>query len=102
MDDDTACAISSLSGNDPALIVPAQHQPVTPRALILGFAGAVFIAALQVVYKVSPGTVILPFHSALTLFPGVITVLVLLSLVNIALRRFLPRIALRPSEFAVV
>jgi hypothetical protein len=62
----------------------------------------VVVSAIQVVFKARPQTVILPFHSVLTLFAGVIFWLFLLALWNAAVRRRLPGAALRPSELAVV
>jgi hypothetical protein len=52
--------------------------------------------------QVTPRTVILPFHSALILFAGPIFCLFLLSILNLALRRWRPSSAFRPSKFAVI
>ncbi len=78
------------------------HAPVTWRAVLLGLFGAVCVTALQVASKVHPRTVILPMQSALTLLSGAVFWLFLLAVLNVALRRFLPRAALRPAEFAVI
>lgn len=79
-----------------------RYAPVTWRAVALGLFGAVFICIVQVVNKVTPRTVLFPFHSALTLFAGTIFWLFLLAVLNVFLRRRFPRFALRPAEFAVV
>lgn len=76
--------------------------PFSWRSVLIGLAGAVFISALQVAYKVTPHRVLLPFHSALTLFPGVLCLLFVLALLNGGLRRWRPHAALSPAEFAVV
>jgi hypothetical protein len=81
---------------------PPRYAPVTPRAVLLGLVGAALVSAIQVVYKIIPRTVILPFHSALTLFAGAIFLLFVLAVVNAGLRRWRPRWALQPSEFAVI
>ena len=75
---------------------------MTFRALFLAIIGAIVISAFQMVYKIVPQNVILPFSSATTLFPGVIFYLFLLCVGNAVLRRVLPRVALRPGELAVV
>lgn len=75
---------------------------VTPRAVLLGLVGAALVSAIQVVYKITPRTVVLPFHSALTLFAGAIFWLFLLAVLNSGLRRWKPRAALMPAELAVI
>lgn len=78
-----------------------RYAPVTRRAAALGLIGVVSVSAIQVVYKARPQTVILPFHSALTLFAGAIFYLFLLAVANVLLKRWLPGAALRPAELAV-
>lgn len=80
----------------------AAAAAITARAAFLGLVGAALVSAIQVVFKARPQTVILPFNSVLTLFSGAIFYLFLLSVLNVALRRFLPRFALRPPELAVI
>ncbi len=77
-------------------------HPLTPRAIALGVAGAVLVPAIQVVYKAQPQTVILPFSSALTLFAGAMFWLFLLAVLNAGLRRWLPRVQLRPAELGAI
>src|SRR5438552_1683637 len=82
-------------------IVPVR-EALSWRSVLIGLAGAVFISALQVAYKVTPHRVLLPFHSALTLFPGVICLLFALALVNAGLRRWRSQAALdRPRPAGV-
>jgi hypothetical protein len=57
---------------------------------------------LQIVTKVSPKNVLLPYQSVLTLLAGAVFWLFLMAMLNVLLRRFAPRHALRPSEFAVI
>src|SRR5579872_7166167 len=78
-----------------------RYEPVTWRAVVLGLVGAGWICAIQVVYKVTPHRVILPFHSAGTLFAGTIFCLFVLAVLNAGLRSWRPQAALRPAEFAV-
>jgi hypothetical protein len=80
----------------------SRHAPLSWRSVLIGLAGAAFISAQQVAYKVSPNKAFLPFHSALTLFPGVISLLFGLAILNAVLKRWFPRAALRPAEFAVI
>ena len=75
---------------------------MTFRALLLGFVGAIFISALQMVFKITPDNVVLPFPSVTTIFPGVVSFLFVLCLMNIGLRRWRPGAALRPGELAVI
>jgi len=79
-----------------------RHAPVTWRAVALGLFGAAFVSSFQVVYKITPNRVILPFHSVMTLFAGTIFWLFVLAILNAPLRRRFPRFALRPAEFAVI
>jgi hypothetical protein len=79
-----------------------RYAPVTARAVALGLCGAVCVSALQVVNKAQPRTVIFPFPSAMTLFAGAVFWLFLLSVLNVALRRWFARAALRPAELAVI
>jgi hypothetical protein len=79
-----------------------RYAAVTWRAVLLGLFGAVCVTALQVASKVVPRTVVLPFQSALTLLSGAVFWLFLLAILNAALRRWRPRAALRPAEFAVI
>jgi hypothetical protein len=79
-----------------------KHAPLSWRSVGIGLIGAVFISALQVAYKVTPNKVLLPFHSALTLFPGVVSLLFALAILNAGLKRWRPQSALRPAEFAVI
>jgi hypothetical protein len=65
-------------------------------------AGASHICVLQVVSKVIPRNVVLPYSSTLTLMTGAIFWLFLLAVGNALLKRWLPRRALRPAEFAVI
>lgn len=81
---------------------PVKPTPITARAVMLGLIGAVQACMLQVVTKVSPHNVMLPYQSALTLLTGAIFWLFLMAMLNVFLRRYLPRHALRPSEFAVI
>lgn len=60
------------------------------------------ISAIQVVFKARPQTVVLPFSSVLTLFSGVVFYLFLLAALNVGLKRWRPKWALRPAELAVV
>lgn len=78
------------------------HAPLSWRSVFLGLAGAVFISAMQVTQKVTPWRAMLPFHSAMTLFPGVVCLLFVLAVLNIGLKRWRPRLVLRPAEFAAV
>lgn len=78
------------------------HAPLSWRSVLLGLAGAVFISALQVAQKVTPHRAMFPFHSVMTLFPGVICLLFVMSLLNAALKRWRPRWAFRPAEFCVI
>jgi hypothetical protein len=75
---------------------------MTWRGLLLGFIGAIVISAFQMVYKIIPQTVAMPFPSVFTLFSGVIFYLFLLSIGNAILRRRVPSIALKPAEMAVI
>jgi hypothetical protein len=75
---------------------------MTPRGLLLGFLGAIIVSAYQMIFKISPQHVPLPFPSVNTLFDGVVFWLFLLSAGNMALRRWLSRWALQPAELAVV
>ncbi len=86
-----------------AAVTPRPHPaPLSWRSVFIGLAVAVFISALQVAQKVTPRRALFPFHSVYTLFPGVICLLFALALLNLALRRWRPRAALSPAEFAVV
>ena len=40
--------------------------------MVLGFAGAILISLLQMVSKIRPNNVVLPFGSVTTIFPGVV------------------------------
>jgi hypothetical protein len=75
---------------------------VTARAVILGLFGGSLIAALQMIYKINPRLAVVPLGSVLTLLQGPVFWLFLVALANVVLRRFLPRAALRPGEFAVI
>jgi len=68
-------------------------SPVTVRAVLLGLFGAVSVSILQVVGRVRPETVVLPFQSVLTLFSGPVFLLFLLAVVNGALKRWWPKAA---------
>ena len=81
---------------------PPRCAPFTARAVLLGLLGAGVVSGVQVVYKVTPRTVVLPFHSALTLFAGGVYWLFLLAVANAGLRRWRPQSALSPSELAVI
>ena len=85
----------------PPELVPAP-QSVTGRAVFLGFVGAVAVAILQVVARVRPQTVVLPFQSVLTLFSGPVLWLFFLAVVNAPLKRWRPKWAFRAGEFATV
>ncbi len=80
----------------------ARHAPVTARGVILGLVIGAVVSAIQVVFKMRPQTVVLPFGSAFTLFAGVIFFLFLLAVWNTVARRWLPRAALRPAELGVI
>jgi hypothetical protein len=86
----------------PSASAQTRLAPVTGRAVVTGLVAAALMSSIQVVYKVTPRTVILPFHSALTLFAGPIFCLFLLAVLNLGLRRWRPAVAFRPSEFAVI
>lgn len=92
----------------PELDTPLATQSARPvaaltwRSVLIGLAGAVFVSALQVAHKVNPHRALFPFHSVMTLFPGVLSLLFALSLLNVLLKRWWPQKALRPAEFAVV
>jgi hypothetical protein len=75
---------------------------MTFRAMILGFAGAVLISLLQMVTKIRPNNVVLPFGSVTTILPGIVFLLFLLALINVALKRWRPQSALRSGEMAVI
>jgi hypothetical protein len=75
---------------------------VTWRAVLLGLTGAIHVCILQVVSKVVPQNVVLPYGSALTLMSGAVFWLFLLALLNALLRWRRPGWALRPAEFAVI
>ena len=101
----------SSDAGQPATILPQGEHPttaperygaVTIRAVLLGLFGAVWITSLQLASKVWPQTVVLPLQSALTLLSGPVFWLFVLAVVNALLRRRLPGVALRPSEFAVI
>src|SRR5258708_34911444 len=76
--------------------------PVTFRAVGLGLFGAVVVPALQVAWTVNPRTAMLPFHSYMPLFAGAVFWLFLLAIINVGLRRWFPRRAFQPAEFAVI
>jgi hypothetical protein len=82
--------------------VARAHAPLSWRAVCIGLGGAVFICALQVAQKVTPMRAMIPFHSVMTLFPGVICLLFALALLNLALKRWRPQSAFRPAEFAAI
>jgi len=95
-----AVVSAELPGRDRGK-VPA-YAPVTGRAVLLGLGGAVAVSALQVVNTVVPQSVVLPVGTVFTLFAGAILWLFLLALVNVVMRRWRPRAALRPAEFTVI
>ena len=65
----------------------SRHGAIALRSVVIGFAGAVFVCALQVAQKVTPRRALFPFHSVLTLFPGVICLLFVVALANAGLKR---------------
>jgi hypothetical protein len=75
---------------------------MTWRGLLLGFTGAIVVSVLQMIFKIIPQTVVLPFPSVHTLFAGVVFWLFALCLVNSLLRRWRPGAVLRPAELAVI
>lgn len=79
-----------------------RYARVTSRSVLLGLFGAICVTALQVASKVIPRRTVLPFQSAMTLLSGAVFWLFLLSVLNAALRRWRPRSALRPAEFALI
>lgn len=74
----------------------------TLRSLLLGLAGAAFVATIQVYTKAGQNITPLPFASVHTLMNGAVFVLFLLAVVNLPLRRFAPRFAFHPAELAII
>ena len=95
---------SPSSPQSPATAPAAQpvYQPVTWRAVALGLIGAVHVCILQVVSKVVPRNVMIPFSSTLTLMTGAVFWLFVLLVINTLVRQRWPRFALRSGEFVVI
>jgi hypothetical protein len=95
-------------GRTVRLHAPAgRPEAITARAVLLGLAGALQVAVVQVSTKVRPTVVIPPWVSApylswYAILPGAIFWLFLVAALNTLVRRRRPGAALRPAELAVI
>jgi|GEM_PF-2412731 hypothetical protein len=96
-----------MSGHMSELTLSPSTAPVTGRAILFGLLGGIQAVIIQVATKVQPGLVIPPWTSApylswYAILPGAVFYLFVLAVLNSALKRWLPRYAFRPAEFAVI
>lgn len=80
---------------------------LTARSVVLGMLGATQVAIIQVSTEVKPSIVVPPFASGpytnwYAILPGAIFWLFLVAIFNAGLKRWRPRSALRPPEFAAI
>ena len=101
-------AMTAIESNEKAGRADGQHHsPVTLRAVLLGLFGAGQAAFVQMWTKVHPSLFVPPwiegpYLSWYAVMPGAIFWIFLLAIINGFLKRFAPRHALRPAEFALI